>query len=112
MASSGLEQTFLTTWRMLYGKEAEPTLEHPFHGTRKWRFDFAWLRQKVAVEIEGGIYKKGRHTSPAGFIGDCDKYNAATECGWALFRFTEKHLKNQPVQCCEMVRKFLDARSL
>ena len=34
-----------------------PIREHRFHETRKWRFDLAWLKYKLAVEVEGGKWK-------------------------------------------------------
>lgn len=57
--------------------------EHRFHGTRKWRFDFAFPYVKVAVEIEG----RGRHQTVVGTRQDCEKYNAATLLGWRVLRF-------------------------
>ncbi len=35
--------------------------EYRFHPVRKWRFDFALLNQKVAIEFEGGIFINGGH---------------------------------------------------
>lgn len=66
------------------------TREHRFHPTRKWRFDFAWLEQKIAAECEGAIWVNGRHTRGAGFEADCEKYNAATLMGWRIFKFTPR----------------------
>ena len=60
--------------------------EHRFHPTRKWRFDFAWPEFLVALEIEGGLWSKGRHVNPQGFISDCEKYNEASSLGWAVIR--------------------------
>ena len=61
--------------------------EYQFHPTRKWRFDFAWVDQKVAVEIEGITYGDGgRHQQAKGFIGDCEKYEAALLLGWKVYR--------------------------
>jgi hypothetical protein len=40
----------------------------------------------IALEIEGGVWVKGRHVSPAGFIEDCRKYAEATLLGWKVFR--------------------------
>lgn len=61
--------------------------EHQFHPERKWRFDFAHLPTLTAIEIEGGVLSgRSRHTKPTGFIKDCEKYNAATRAGWAIFR--------------------------
>lgn len=61
---------------------------------RKWAFDFAWVKEKVAVEIEGGVYVKGRHTRGAAFEEDCVKYSTATCAGWTVLRVTPKHVTN------------------
>ncbi len=66
--------------------------EHRFHPTRKWRFDFAWPEQRVALEMEGGVWTKGRHTRPKGFLKDMQKYNAAAVLGWRVVRVTPKGL--------------------
>ena len=67
-----------------------PIREHRFHPVRKWRFDFAWVDRKIAVEIEGG--HGGRHQRYYGYKGDCDKYNCAILMGWRLYRFTRQHI--------------------
>lgn len=61
--------------------------QYRFHPERKWRFDLAWPQYMVAAEVEGGVFVRGRHVSPQGFIKDCEKYNAAAELGWSVFRF-------------------------
>jgi hypothetical protein len=62
--------------------------EHRFdeHNGRRWRFDFAWPGQRVALEVEGGVFSRGRHVRPQGFIADCEKYNAAAIQGWRVLR--------------------------
>ena len=60
--------------------------EFKFHPIRKWRFDYALPEHKIAVEVEGGVWTGGRHTSPKGFLGDMKKYNTATLMGWRVFR--------------------------
>jgi very-short-patch-repair endonuclease len=62
-------------------------VEHRFHPERRWRFDIAWPDLKVAVEVEGGVFVRGRHNRPTGFINDCEKYNAAAVMGWRVLRF-------------------------
>jgi very-short-patch-repair endonuclease len=66
----------------------EPFMEYRFNHERRWRFDFAWPDQMLAVEIEGGSWTRGRHTRGAGFRNDCEKYNAAGKAGWTVLRFT------------------------
>jgi very-short-patch-repair endonuclease len=72
--------------------------EHRFHPIRKWRLDFAWPAQMVAVECEGGIFRKkgGAHRSISGILRDIEKYNAAVEHGWHLLRLTAKTLNDDP----------------
>ena len=62
--------------------------EYRFHTKRMWRFDYAIPQHKIALEVEGGIWTRGRHTRPQGFLGDVDKYNTATLMGWRVFRVT------------------------
>ena len=35
-----------------------PIREYKFHDTRRWRFDMAWPRLKIAAEVEGGTFAK------------------------------------------------------
>lgn len=65
----------------------ELVAEYKFHPTRKWRFDFANVSEKIAIEIEGGIYSQGRHTRGSGFRNDTIKYNQATILGWRVLRY-------------------------
>lgn len=70
--------------------------EHRFCYPRRWKFDFAWPQLKIALEIEGGTWGKApsRHTTGAGFQGDCEKYNEGTLLGWAIYRVTTKQVNN------------------
>ena len=71
--------------------------EYKFHTTRRWRFDYANPDIRLAVEIEGGVWTRGRHTRGKGYISDLEKYNAATLAGWKVLRYT-------PSQTAEMMR--------
>lgn len=66
--------------------------EYRFHPVRKWRFDYAIAEHKIALEVEGGVWTGGRHTSPQGFLNDMEKYNTATLMGWRVFRTTPDDL--------------------
>lgn len=72
-----------------------PLTEHKFHVTRRWRFDYAWPEHQLALEVEGGVWVGGRHTSGAGFVKDMEKYNEAACMGWRIIRC-------QPRQLCTM----------
>lgn len=66
-----------------------PVQEYMFNKPlSRHRFDFAWPDIKVAVEVEGGIFSKGRHSRGVGYTNDCIKYNRGVVLGWRIFRFT------------------------
>lgn len=64
----------------------EVVKEFRFHPTRRWRFDYAILSHKIALEVEGGVFTGGRHTRSKGFLGDMEKYNEAARLGWTVVR--------------------------
>lgn len=70
----------------------KPEREYAFHPGRRWRFDYAWVPELVALEVEGGAWTKGRHTRGQGFIDDMEKYNQAVLLGWRVLRFTPDQL--------------------
>ncbi len=69
-----------------------PKIEHKFSKTRGWRFDYCWPEKMVALEVEGAVWARGRHTRGAGFLQDVEKYNAAIIAGWKLIRTTPSAL--------------------
>lgn len=69
-------------------------MEYKFHPTRKWRFDYYFPQQKVALEVEGAVWVQGRHTRGSGFLKDCEKYNEAGAMGIRVLRCTPQQLKN------------------
>lgn len=89
---SALEQTLLFQIKAL-GLEL-PEKEYRFHETRRWRFDFAYPEQQLAVEVEGGTWAGGRHTRGSGYEKDCEKYNEAALRGWSVLRFTGSMIKS------------------
>jgi len=70
----------------------DSVLEHKFHPERKWRFDFAWLGQKVALEVQGGIFIHGGHTRGASLRKEHEKLNNAAALGWKILFIEPKFL--------------------
>lgn len=75
--------------------------EYRFHPIRRWRFDFAFIERKIAVEIEGTTYfgknrdgsmRLGRHQTAKGYASDCAKYNEALLMGWQVLRFPQSQV--------------------
>ncbi len=90
--TSKLEVRFSQELGLLGVKNVES--EYRFHPTRKWRFDFACPDVMLAAEINGGIFKKGRHSRGAGQTADYEKINAAIELGWRVFQFGPTQIRS------------------
>jgi very-short-patch-repair endonuclease len=83
VGSDKLAAQFEALWALLGGSQLER--EYRFHPTRKWRFDYAHLGAKVAIELNGGVWSGGRHVRGAGYLRDREKVNAAQIMGWRVF---------------------------
>lgn len=79
---SSLEDLFAFQVRAV--KLPRPERELRFCEDRRWRMDFAWPRERIAVEIQGGIWTSGRHVTGIGAERDMEKHNAAVLAGWTL----------------------------
>ena len=84
-------------------------LEYRFAPLRKWRFDAAWISEKVALEVEGAIWTQGRHTRGQGYLNDMEKYSEAAILGWRVLRVTWKQVKNGEAQ--QLVSRCLASNS-
>jgi len=105
---SNAERAFVGLWSMFEELEQYILIrEHVFDPSRKWRFDFAVVAQKVAVEIEGGVWSGGRHTRGAGFQEDCIKYNRAVELGWKVLRYTPQMIEDDPMMIINQIFSIL-----
>ena len=71
---------------------------------RKFRFDAANPKEKVAIEIEGGLWITGRHNRPIGMNQDMEKYNLAVLEGWKVLRYSPETLKRTPWKIIKDVR--------
>lgn len=84
-----------------------PIQEYKFHPKRKWRMDYAWLEQKIALEVEGGVWSQGRHTRGSGFIKDMEKYNEAAVMGFRIIRCVPADLcKQKTINLIQLILLF------
>lgn len=67
-----------------------PVAEYVFAPPRRWRFDLAWPDQRVAIEVQGGLFTRGRHTRGAALLKEHAKLNAAASGGWRVLYCTPK----------------------
>ena len=83
----------------------KPCTEWRFDKARKWRFDFAWPEQHVAVEVNGGRYAfaGGRHASD----GDHEKMRRAAALGWRVLPVSPQALRGRPGDVMQDLREAL-----
>lgn len=89
------------------GCDWNPVAEYNFDAClgRKHRFDFAFVEQRLAVEVDGGQWAAfgGRHSRDS----DREKLNIAAALGWRVMHFSPQQLQNEPMECLEWVEKAL-----
>lgn len=68
--------------------------EFRFHPVRRWRFDLALVPERVAIEVDGGVFVGGRHVRGAGREEDMRKDGAALELGWLVIHATPRLVKS------------------
>lgn len=108
-------EQFEQAWRLMRGVALERELR--FCPGRRWRFDYAHKEARVAIEINGGIWKRGRHNRAVastrnakgeivrrGLLGDYEKLNAAAKMGWAVFQ-----LGGDMVDDAQQIEAIMDA---
>ncbi len=105
---SALEDQFLSLWQAHYPRLS---LEREYSDIEAWekdyqerysrskrskryRLDFAHPDSRTGVEIQGGVYNRGRHVTGSGYERDCKKYNLAYTSGWTIFLLTSAMAKD------------------
>ena len=86
----------------------QPEAETMFHPTRKWRWDYCWPAQKLALEVQGGIWVKGAHSSGVGIQRDIEKFSEGAALGWRLLLVEPKFLPT--LQTAGLIRRALEYR--
>jgi hypothetical protein len=68
--------------------------QHRFAEGRRYRFDRAWPDQLVAVEVQGGIWTRGRHARGSGIAAECQKFSLAAALGWRVLPVTREMIES------------------
>lgn len=80
-----LEQAFATQVRMVGLPDPEREVKLSSEYAHRW--DFVWPRYRLAVEINGGIWNVGGHSTGRGILRDMTKLRIATLAGYRSFQF-------------------------
>jgi hypothetical protein len=84
-----------------------PVTEHVFHPTRKWRWDFAWPEEMLALEVDGGNFVQGAHVRGARILLTHEKLNAAAVLGWRILYCVPRNLCTE--EMIATLKSLLDA---
>lgn len=135
---SDLERAFDTQFIILGKDLPKPEPNFVFAKPRKFAFDRAWPKHKVAVELEGiyrgstpitchncGVQVRARnnddslgkvlrmygwHQRYSRFKSDKEKYNLAIRLGWFVIRFIHDDVHGDPFTMVEVIRETLESR--
>lgn len=78
-----------------------PVFEFQFHPVRKWRFDMAWWPEMVALEVQGGTWRKGGGAHRGtGAERDYEKFTEAACLGWRILYCQPKELCTEATTGC------------
>ena len=70
-----------------------PNREYPAIPGRRFRFDFAWPIERLLVEVQGGTWAPGGHSTGTGIARDCEKRNLAVLLGWRCLDVTTEQIR-------------------
>jgi len=111
MAKQAYEEMFLRQIEAAHREGLCPSLpvrELRFCPERRWRADFAFVEEKVLVEVQGGIWTGGRHGRGAGIENDYEKWANAACLGWTVVPVSTSQVKRG--QALEWVLRILSRR--
>jgi hypothetical protein len=83
-----------------------PTREYKFLKSRRFRWDFCWINEKFAVEVQGGIFSRGGHVTGVGYTKDRVKMNLATLDGWRFLEVTTAQVGGS--EAITWIREYFD----
>ena len=117
IAVSKSELEDLLAFQIRAAELPEPEREYRFFPERRFRADFAFVKQRLLIEINGGLYMpRSGHRTAKGVLRDMTKANLAALGGWLYLQFSadqvqdgsalniiETVLKEQPFNAIEML---------
>jgi very-short-patch-repair endonuclease len=81
----------LAIWAQLQTIGGNWVREYRFAPPRRWRFDFANIGAKIAIEVDGGAKA---HAWVSGREKDYEKQNEAMARGWRVLRGSTEQAEN------------------
>jgi hypothetical protein len=86
-----------------------PIIEYTFYPGRRHKSDFAWPTEKVALEVQGGVYTGQAHGSITGILKGIEKDNLYSMAGWLQLKCLPNTLLKQDT--VNMIQRCLSKRT-
>lgn len=87
-----------------------PVFEHQHIPGRKFRIDVAWPDHKVGIEVQGGVWIRGKHGRGSGVVKDMAKRNLQLLHGWRVIEVQPGELCMQ--ETVSMVKRLIDGEKI
>ena len=72
---------------------------------RRFKWDFAFVEDRLLIEVQGAVWVKGGHSTGVGITRDCEKFSIASANKWFTIPVTTDHVKNG--KALEWIKQFL-----
>ena len=95
--ASKLEELFEIEWQLKY-PNIQLIPQYKVLPKRKFKIDFAHLPSKTGIEIQGGRWIKGGHTSGNGMFTDCEKSLLCAQYGWLIIPIVDKMISEEYIE--------------
>ncbi len=102
-----LEGKFHTLWQQQFA-EIELEFDVRFLEERRFRADFLHRESKTIIEVQGGTWIKGGHSTGTGMKRDATKSLLAANEGWQIIPLTSGMLNAENIR---LVKNVIELRS-
>ena len=72
---------------------------------RRFKWDFAFVKDRLLIEVQGGVWIMGGHSTGVGITRDCEKFSLASVNKWFTIPVTTDHVKSG--KALEWIKQFL-----
>ena len=72
---------------------------------RRFKWDFAFVKDRLLVEVQGAVWVKGGHSTGVGITRDCEKFSIAAVNKWFTIPVPTDHVKTG--KALEWIKQFL-----
>jgi very-short-patch-repair endonuclease len=100
----GLEETVKL---VLANEGYEFKQEYEAIPNRRYKYDFALIKENILIEVQGSQWVKGGHNTGKGLERDYEKCNLAQIHGWRVLQYGTSFIREQPFEILEDIKRLI-----